>query len=650
MSDIPAEPKKFKHMLAHYSLLRRLVRTLWARRAARALGLALLISAGAWATYRYTVQVEINAMRQSAAHRLDVYESALTSELTRYDYLPTLLSLNADVIAMLRDPANQALVARVNRYLEAVNDDARSSALYVMDTRGNTLAASNWNQTATFVGSNFSFRPYFIDAMRHDHGRFYGLGTVSKEAGYFYAERIYADGRLLGVATLKINLDRIESVWQQGAEPVLAADANGVIFLTSLPALKFKTLHPLSRQAKAVITAIHQYDAPGALEPAGLSLVRTLEPTASIEAVARDNPLAANIRAPHPFKAEFLAVSRPVSGTNWRIIVLSDIAPARAIARSMALGAALSLAFIAALVLNILQRRRIVAQRLAIREALQQLNDGLERKVARRTEALSRANRSLKDEVSKHKHTEALLKAALEELVQAGKMAALGQMSAGITHELNQPLAALRTLSDNALTFLQRGRTNDTEANLQMISELIERMGKITSQLKRFARKSPPQLQPVAVRTAISNALFLIELRLRKDNVELALDEWGDDIEVLADANRLEQVLVNLFTNALDAMAQSPVRRLAVSVRAGHDETVISVSDTGTGISESVRSRLFEPFFTTKEQGAGLGLGLAISAGIVREFGGTLKAANLPSGGAEFTIHLRTVVAGVNDV
>ena len=182
---------------------------------ALAFAFALLMVVGAWVAYRYAEQVEIRTLRDTAAHRLDGYENALTSEVRHYSYLPSLASLNTDVLSMLRHPTDQAVVARVNAYLETVNADAGSSAFYVMDRHGNTLASSNWNLPKTFVGSNFSFRPYFIGAMRDGYGRFYGLGTVSNEAGYFLAERIYDNAhRVLGVVTLKVNLDRIEAVWR----------------------------------------------------------------------------------------------------------------------------------------------------------------------------------------------------------------------------------------------------------------------------------------------------------------------------------------------------------------------------------------------------------------------------------------------------
>lgn len=614
----------------------------WMRRIAWIALLLSLIALGVWRAYLYVEQTEIEALHDTALHRLDLYESAVTSAVTRFDYLPGLLNLNPDIVALLRHPGDPALTAKVNRYLQAVNTDAHLNTLYVMNVKGTTLAASNWNTPISFVNANFSFRPYFIDALKTGEGAFYGLGTTSKQAGYFYAERLYADGRPIGVATVKINLDTIEDAWKQSTETVLVSDAHGVVFLTSVAEWKFKALHALTPQASAVIAATRQYNAPGALEPIGLHEVHRFSATASIVVLPRHGRSLSAARA--HFSPEYLLVTRPVSGTPWHIMMLSNIASARAAARNAALDTALALGFMAVAVLYVLQRRRIISQRLAMEATLQRLNDELERKVIRRTEALSHSNNNLRVEITRHRQTEATLKSTLEELVQAGKMAALGQMSAGITHELNQPLTALRTLSDNALTLLQRGQIDETQANLRVISDLIERMGKITAQLRRFARKSPPDLRAVPIGLSISNALFLIEPRLRKEAVELEYDKSGAPRYVFGDANRLEQVLVNLFANALDAMAHNECRQLTVIVQTDTEHSTITVGDTGPGISEFVQAHLFEPFFTTKEQGKGLGLGLAISVGILREFGGTLKGSNRHGGGAEFTITLRTAV------
>ena len=220
-------------------------------------------------------------------------------------------------------------------------------------------------------------------------------------------------------------------------------------------------------------------------------------------------------------------------------------------------------------------------------------------------------------------------------------MAVLGQMSASITHELNQPLTALRTMSDNAVILLERGRLDDARRNLAKISQIAARMGTITGQLKIFARKSTTSLTSVSIPTAISNALFLVERRLQVENVRFTLQLPPEDIFAMCESNRLEQVMVNLYANALDAMNGSDVRSLRVSVECTPEHVLIHVADTGPGLSTEVCEHLFEPFFTTKPQGLGLGLGLAISEQITRQFGGVLRAENAPGGGAVFTIELQ---------
>jgi len=187
---------------------------------------------------------------------------------------------------------------------------------------------------------------------------------------------------------------------------------------------------------------------------------------------------------------------------------------------------------------------------------------------------------------------------------------------------------------------LTTNRTEDVRKNLALISQLTERMAKITGQLKAFARKSPLQLCRVSVRRALGNVEALLEQRLRDEQIVLTRDLPAHDVEVWADANRLEQVLVNLVVNALDSMKAGSLRRLEIVVRDLGDRASIAVRDTGSGIAVQVLPRLFEPFVTTKEPGKGLGLGLAISSGIVGEFGGSIVAANRPEGGAEFTIEL----------
>jgi two-component system C4-dicarboxylate transport sensor histidine kinase DctB len=311
---------------------------------------------------------------------------------------------------------------------------------------------------------------------------------------------------------------------------------------------------------------------------------------------------------------------------QWNFVYLSDLGSARASARNVFLFALLVQALLLLLVLYARQRR--------------QTREHLEVLVAERTASLQQMTQHLSEENSVRRAAEERLRRAQSELVQAGKMAVLGQMAAGMTHELNQPLTALRTMSDNAQVLIERGRLEEAKGNLATISQLVGRMGALTGQLRQFARKSDASFTAVPVVASINAALFLVERRVEQERVNYQMMVRDQDVHALCDSNRLEQVLVNLFNNALDAMADSETRALTVNVLRANGRAQIVVTDTGPGVPEEIRAHLFEPFFTTKPQGKGLGLGLAISEQIVREFGGELRAEAPEAGGARFVIVL----------
>jgi two-component system C4-dicarboxylate transport sensor histidine kinase DctB len=338
-----------------------------------------------------------------------------------------------------------------------------------------------------------------------------------------------------------------------------------------------------------------------------------------------------------------LAQTRSLAPRNWTFIYLSDLSQARANARAAMLFACMAYGFLVLLFLYLRQRQRSIRQRLQAKEQLQDAYNNLELMVAERTSRLARTTQSLSEEVEVRRQAEQQLHRTQNELFQAGKMAVLGQMSASITHELNQPLTALRTMSDNAVQLFERGRMEEAKHNLKTISQIVARLGSITGKLKSFARKSNAELAPTSIHTAISNALVLVKRRMELEKVAFTLNISQADIYALCDSNRLEQVLVNLMSNALDALftlERSARRELCVSVTATPESVLIRVCDSGPGLSDEARARLFEPFFTTKPQGQGLGLGLAISEQIIRDFGGSLRAERA-SAGACFVIELK---------
>ncbi|WP_428031668.1 ATP-binding protein [Ancylobacter sp.] len=244
------------------------------------------------------------------------------------------------------------------------------------------------------------------------------------------------------------------------------------------------------------------------------------------------------------------------------------------------------------------------------------------------------------DELDELSRALAIFRQTRDELVQSAKLAALGQMAAGIGHELNQPLAAIRSHAHNGAVLLARGRTGDAAESLGRIEGLTVRMAQSIAHLKRFARRPEPEIGPVSLEAVIEGALSLFAQRIADEHIEV-VRAVPAGLHVLAEDVRLEQVVVNLIANAMDAVHGTPHRRIVVQARRGADHVSIEISDTGMGIEDGRRTDIFDPFFTTKPPGAGLGLGLSLSFNIIRDFGGRLLLKESSPAGSTFAIELR---------
>lgn len=581
------------------------------------LALALALS---FVGFKVSEGTSIARLAERGRQRLDLYETSLEREIDKYAFFPATLGLERDVVDLLVNGGEEQ-TQRINRYLAELNKRAGSLSIYVLDSRGHVVATSNWALPDSFIGEDLSYRPYFHDAMSKRTGRFFGIGTTRGEPGYYLSSPILVDDHAIGVAVVKVSLEQLEKSWSTVEAPVLVTDENGVVILASVPYWKFTTVMPLSDARRRDLAQSLHYNA-RPLPPLGLQSLGVVGADKA-EVVQLVRPAGEALQA-FPVSGLFLSQSEPLRGTDWRLTVLSPFGDLRTMAwLNAALAAAVGVILCIAMIALYLRRVRLW-ERLRAREALQQAHDELERKVEERTRTL---------------------KEAQDELIHAGKLAVIGQMSAGLAHELNQPLAALHTLSDNTVKFMQRGLLEEAESNLTLISELVTHMGTLTGQLKSFARKSTGQLRPVEVRHSMENALFFLDRRLSQRSVRPDIDVEPNDLAVLADANRLEQVLVNLIANAIDAVDGVEQPRLHLSAHRDGERVRIEVRDNGPGFSDSVRARLFEPFFTTKDSGGGLGLGLAISAGIARDFGGSLSAVSLEEGGALFVLDLPSAAA-----
>jgi two-component system C4-dicarboxylate transport sensor histidine kinase DctB len=592
---------------------------------------ALIVLAAYFAAYAHGWQ----ALREAAQRRLEFLATDLASALDKYDTLPIALASRSELLDLLQHPDDAARRNAVNRRLTQLARDTRVAAIFLIDAQGQTLASSNWQTPQSFVGQNYAFRPYFRDALAGRGGRFYAVGATTREPGYFLAQPVHDEaGRPAGVLAVKISLDDIEANWQRSGELLMLADAQGVIFLASRPEWKFHTLHRLSDGARAQLRATQQYG-DSALQP--LPLDRPEDAFGG-----RATRLATQATGSEGVRwLRVAAQRRTVGPMDWTLLSFAETDALVQSARAQALAAGLAYAVVVVALLYARLRRRRDEERRTARRELERANAELEHRIDERTTVLRAANEELERKIDELDRTQATLRAAQDELVQAGKLAVLGQMAASITHEINQPLAALRALNDNARLLLERGEVETVHSNLGAVEGLTLRIAAIVGRLKGFARKDDLRLMPVPVAATIEAACGLVAADARRAGVALEVAPCDPALAVQGQAVRIEQVLVNLLRNALDANHETGGRRIAVQAAREGDVVCLRVADQGPGLAPEVARRLFEPFFTTKPAGQGLGLGLAISASIANALGGTLEGSDAPGGGAVFTLRLR---------
>lgn len=563
-------------------------------------------------------QAELTKVRQTGQHRLLAVTETLRSAVAREVHLPLVLALDPDVQATLQDPAASRIDA-LNRKLGRLQAAANLAALYIMDPGGNTLAASNWNTPTSFIDQNYGFRPYFRDAVAQGHGSYFGIGITTGRAGYFLSRAVVTD-TLVGVAVAKIEFDELEAVWQGTNEHLLVTDQHGIVFLASEAHWKYHKLAPLDEHIRAQLDLSRQYvGAPLDALPVTRLNSGSLGGVIRIDAPANDRL--------------YLEQATELAELGWTVHQLTDLTPVLEARRDGSLIGGSACALIIAVGLYLRQRRRT---RAAEKRLLTQLED----RVIARTQALRTANTSLQAEIEERRRTEAELRSTQDDLVQAGKLAALGQMSAAIAHEINQPLTAMRTFVASGRILLERGQHAEVGTNLTAIGDLAERMARITAHLKTFSRKNDTgQASIIDAARAAERALELVEPRARETGVHIEC-QLPDHAWTRGNEIRLEQVLLNLLNNALDAVGKQPDARISLSIHCQQDRMQIEVRDNGPGFATGSSGQIFDPFFTTKPVGEGLGLGLSISYGIVRDWDGRIRAGNHPEGGAVLTVEL----------
>ncbi|WP_272006308.1 sensor histidine kinase [Roseovarius sp. ZX-A-9] len=525
--------------------------------------------------------------RNRAELRLVLYSGNLLSELRQNAIVPQLLARDPALISALNSGDYQLSTQRLISFV----DEISAASLTLLDKDGRTVASTDRNS----LGKNHRQGSYYIDAIRSKDTVFKLIQRETGKYDFFYSRRIESQGLLVGVILVEVDLAKYERAWAGISDAVVVTDSEGRIILSTEPRWRGVT------EAEALRR-----------EPVTSAIERAIQATADWTQLPADAYVQGEA---------VMRVEGRVAFRGWRIASFTTYASVREKVNGVLALEIMGFAILLALAFYFMNRKTTVRMALFQRESAE----------------LRALNRRLQREIAERERVQENLAVAEQTLAQSSKLAALGEMSAAVSHELNQPLAAMKTYLAGARLLLTRHRADEALSSFQRIDDLIERMGAITRQLKSYARRSGDTFGPVNMGDSLASALAMMEpqLRQRRVTIERALPDAP--VMVMGDRVRIEQVMVNLLRNALDATESVENAQIDIVLAAG-DTATLSLRDNGHGIDDI--DSLFEPFYTTKQPGDGVGLGLAISSGIVNDLGGRLTARNAVAGGAVFEMQL----------
>ncbi|SPH21399.1 C4-dicarboxylate transport sensor protein DctB [Ascidiaceihabitans donghaensis] len=554
--------------------------------------LVFLLAAGLyWASFSLFKSQEI----EKAQARLTLYRSTLETELRHFAHLPFLLSLDPVVTRTLAGGPTKPLDYRLARFAQSAGLDA----IYLMDDAGDTISASNAKGPNSFKGQNYAFRPYFQAAQQGELGEFYGIGVTTGIPGYFYAMPVRPpETDLDGVIAIKIDLSAVQETWQASGERIILANNDGVVLLASDPDWRYKTMAQLSTQQRTRILTSRQFGSEH-LNPLDWSFDNTRQ-TAT---VGQERLL-------------YLSTSDLPNSWTLHFFVPGDQAVTRA---WLVTGGFLTLAL---LLFSLAQVNRLRRVRFALQKS------------EREETELRSANARLAIEIEDRRAAQRNLQRTQAELERAGRLAALGQLASSVTHELGQPIAAMK----NQLVASEM--TVGPSALSNKMQNLVDRMESITRQLKFFSRKGRDSFERFDLCAAMDAALELLEPSIKDRQAHIDFVRPDEATTLMANKLRIEQVMTNIVRNALDAVHDADVRRIEIAMGQTSRDVWFTVADTGHGLRGKTLDDLQEPFATTRESGAGMGLGLTITAGVVTDHGGTIQADDRSTGGTVFRVTL----------